>query len=181
MLVCACGLIIFNFGGRCMTFGGGIFDKAEFVAAGPALTEAKDAGELAKSGEMIMSRTVLDLIEDLGPDVTQVAADRCAAEELESNEFYILKTLKRKPQLPTITVRQACLLRLSQCDNAEVEEAMRRFVPHSICACVDYGQSPKEAEECRRVTIMFIRLLDIQVIIRIRRFAQGTFSCIHSL
>ena len=39
---------------------------------------------------------------------------------------------------------------------------MRRFVPHSICACVDYGQSPKEAEECRRVTIMFVRLLDIQ-------------------
>lgn len=32
---------------------------------------------------------------------------------------------------------------------------------HQICACVDYGQSPKEAEECRRVTIMFIRLLDV--------------------
>ena len=31
-----------------------------------------------------------------------------------------------------------------------------------ICACVDYGQSPKEAEECRKVTIMFIRLLDAE-------------------
>jgi hypothetical protein len=46
---------------RCMTYGGGIYDKAEFVVAGPALTEAKDAGELAKSGEMIMSKTVLDV------------------------------------------------------------------------------------------------------------------------
>lgn len=39
---------------------------------------------------------------------------------------------------------------------------MRRFVPHSISACVDSGQSPKEAEECRRVTIVFIRILDIE-------------------
>jgi hypothetical protein len=46
--------------------------------------------------------------------------------------------------------------------SGDVEEAMRRFVPHSIMACVDSGQSPKEAEECRRVTIMFIRVLDIQ-------------------
>ena len=44
-----------------MTYGGGIYDKAEFVVAGPALTEAKDAGELAKSGEMIMSKTVFDV------------------------------------------------------------------------------------------------------------------------
>ena len=39
---------------------------------------------------------------------------------------------------------------------------MRRFVPHSIASCVDSGQSPKEAEECRRVTIMFIRVLDVE-------------------
>jgi len=46
--------------------------------------------------------------------------------------------------------------------SGDVEEAIRRFVPHSITACVDSGQSPKEAEECRRVTIMFIRVLDFE-------------------
>ena len=53
---------------------------------------------------------------------------------------------------------------LAKVDNSSgnVDEAMRRFVPHSISACVDSGQSPKEAEECRRVTIMFIRILDIE-------------------
>jgi len=43
---------------RCMTYGGD-FDKAEFVVAGPALTEAKDCGELAKCGEAIISSSVL--------------------------------------------------------------------------------------------------------------------------
>jgi hypothetical protein len=53
---------------------------------------------------------------------------------------------------------------LQKVDNSsgDVEEAMRCFVPHSIMACVDSGQSPKEAEECRRVTIMFIRVLDME-------------------
>jgi len=147
---------------RAMTYGGGVYDKAEFVAAGPGLTEAKDAGELAKMGEMVISRTVLDLCQDLGPKVEKVPPEKLAAEGLEGFEFYVLNSLQQTPALPSITMRQECLMRLSKCDNADVQEAMRRFVPHSISACVDYGQSPKEAEECRRVTIMFIRLLDIQ-------------------
>lgn len=39
---------------------------------------------------------------------------------------------------------------------------MRRFVSHSLAACVDSGQRPKEAEKGCRVGIMYIRLVDIE-------------------
>uniref|UniRef100_A0A7S0EZP1 Guanylate cyclase domain-containing protein n=1 Tax=Hanusia phi TaxID=3032 RepID=A0A7S0EZP1_9CRYP len=147
---------------RCMTFGGE-FDKAEFVAAGPALTEAKDCGELAKCGEAVISETVFGLCKCLSPDVAQIGQSRMAGVDgLGETNYYVLRSLKEQPQMPEVTARQALLNRLRNCDSGEVEEAMRRFVPHSISACVDSGQSPKEAEESRRVTIMFIRLLDIE-------------------
>ncbi len=48
---------------------------------------------------------------------------------------YIHTAIERTPTMPAITMRQECLLRLSRCDNSLVEEAMRRFVPHSVCMC----------------------------------------------
>ncbi len=43
--------------------------------------------------------------------------------------------------------------------HAYIYTHIHTYIHTQICACVDYGQSPKEAEECRKVTIMFIRLL----------------------
>lgn len=245
---------------RCMTYGGE-FDKAEFVVAGPALTEAKDCGELAKCGEAIISSSVLKYSMPCEPKMTKLDKTRVASvDDLDSAEFYVLHALGKPPVLPPVTARQTMLdgtclslprvstlsiqvrvvvcsqtpfkptssrshrhistrptitasqdtpsihltlpslttlfccpflcsptpyppsssprslsfsvdlgggmdgAALQQVDNSsgDVEEAMRRFVPHSISACVDSGQSPKEAEECRRVTIMFIRILDIE-------------------
>ena len=149
---------------RCMTYGGQ-FDKAEFVVAGPALTEAKDCGELAKCGEAIISSSVLQYSTPCGPSTTKLDSKRVASvDDLDSAEFYVLHALAKPPVLTPITARQTMLNALQKVDNSsgDVEEAMRRFVPHSISACVDSGQSPKEAEECRRVTIMFIRVLDME-------------------
>ena len=81
----------------------------------------------------------------------------------QSNVFSQFNQLSQSRQISQVTQRNQSN-QLNKVDNSsgEVQEAMRRFVPHSISSCVDSGQSPKEAEECRRVTIMFIRVLDME-------------------
>jgi hypothetical protein len=171
--------------------------QAEFVVAGPALTEAKDCGELAQCGEAIISQSVRDLCAACRPQTEEVSSALVASVDgLAADTFFVLKALDAPPVLPTQLLRADTYTALRQCDtpppppsrtnwtrlvpppvltghvsslshrcdnsNGQVEESMRRFVPHSISACIDSGQSPKEAEECRRVTIMFIRLLDYE-------------------
>ena len=94
---------------RCMTYGGQ-FDKAEFVAAGPALTEAKDCGELAKCGEAIISSSVLKYAMPCEPSVTKLEKSRVASvDDLDSAEFYVLNALGKPPVMPAVTARQTML------------------------------------------------------------------------
>ena len=94
---------------RCMTYGGE-FDKAEFVAAGPALTEAKDCGELAKCGEAIISTSVLKYAMPCDPVATKLDKSRVAGvDDLDSVDFYVLKSLGKPPLLPPVTSRQSQL------------------------------------------------------------------------
>jgi class 3 adenylate cyclase len=94
---------------RCMTFGGQ-FDKAEFVAAGPALTEAKDCGELAKCGEAIISSSVLKYAMPCEPSVTKLDTKRVeSVDDLDSAEFYVLNGLGKPPMMPAVTARQTML------------------------------------------------------------------------
>ena len=102
--------IVVGAGGiRCMTFGGQ-FDKAEFVAAGPALTEAKDCGELAKCGEAIISSSVLKYAMPCEPSVTKLDTKRVeSVDDLDSAEFYVLNGLGKPPMMPAVTARQTML------------------------------------------------------------------------
>jgi class 3 adenylate cyclase len=94
---------------RCMTYGGE-YDKAEFVVAGPALTEAKDCGELAKCGEAIISSSVLKYAAPCEPTAIKLDSSRVSSvDDLDSAEFYVLKSFAKPPLLPEITDRQTML------------------------------------------------------------------------
>lgn len=94
---------------RCMTYGGA-FDKAEFVVAGPALTEAKDCGELAKCGEAIISSNVLKYAMPCEPTMSKLESSRVASvDDLDSAEFYVLHSLAKPPEMDAVTYRQTML------------------------------------------------------------------------
>ena len=124
---------------RCMTYGGE-FDKAEFVVAGPALTEAKDCGELAKCGEAIISSSVLKYSMPCEPSMTKLDKTRVATvDDLESAEFYVLHALAKPPVLPSVTARQTML-------NGAPPLALSCVCIHHIAAvCVSQGNLYRQA------------------------------------
>ncbi|PDW03795.1 AAA family ATPase [Candidatus Viridilinea mediisalina] len=118
---------------------GGVFGRWELLIAGEAVKQAGQAEAEARSGEVV-----------LAPLAWRLVQDGCVGEVLPSGalrlngltDYLPMRALALPPIVPPMA------------------DALRAFVPKAILAHTDAGQTDWLAEQ-RRITVLFVRLLDL--------------------
>jgi class 3 adenylate cyclase/predicted ATPase len=118
---------------------GGVYDRWEFVITGPPLSQVSQAKAHAQPSEVIVS-----------PEAWALLQSHCIGQPLVDG-YVRLEAMESKLDQPVGT---------SQVLPAEVETALRAYIPGAILARLAAGQSGWLAE-LRRVTVLFINLPDL--------------------
>lgn len=119
---------------------GGMYGRWEFVVTGTPLIQMSRAERAAQPGQVVLSPEAWDLVRD-----------RCAGQPIADDAIRLDAVHARVPllnaDLPDLTPAMSA--------------AMRAFIPAAILARLNAGQTEWIAE-LRRVTIIFINLLNTQ-------------------
>ncbi len=118
---------------------GGVFDRWEFLVAGPPLAQVGAANAHAAAGETIVSS-----------DAWALVAERCTGEAAPGGNVKL--EVVREPAAP--------VARTPVVVPEERAAALRAFIPAAIRNRLDAGQSDWLAE-LRRLTVLFVNLPDL--------------------
>jgi predicted ATPase/class 3 adenylate cyclase len=118
---------------------GGVYGRWEFVITGPPLSQVSQAEAHAQPGEVIASAEVWALLQP-----------QCTGQPL--TQGYVRLQAMEPILDPSVRTHQVL--------SAEVETALRAYIPGAILARLAAGQSGWLAE-LRRVTVLFINLPDL--------------------
>src|SRR5262249_2743625 len=118
---------------------GGVYGRWEVVITGPPLSQVSQAQAHAQPSEVIVS-----------PQVWALLQSYCIGQHM-LDDYVRLEAMELKLDQP---------VRRSQVLGAEVETALRAYIPGAILARLAAGQSGWLAE-LRRVTVLFINLPDL--------------------
>ncbi|MEP7199924.1 MAG: adenylate/guanylate cyclase domain-containing protein, partial [Chloroflexota bacterium] len=118
---------------------GGVFQRWVFLLSGAPLAQVSAAEQQARPGQVILS-----------PEATQLIRDDCALNVLPdgSAQLEAVRAMLAPRPLASIPL------------SAEMESALRAYIPIALLARVTAGQSQWLAE-LRRVTVLFINLPDL--------------------
>jgi predicted ATPase/class 3 adenylate cyclase len=118
---------------------GGVYGRWELVITGSPLSQVSQAEAHAQPSEVIVS-----------PEAWALLQSHCIGQPLV-DDYVRLEAMEPKPDQPVVR---------SQALPAEVETAIRAYIPGAILARLAAGQSGWLAE-LRRVTVLFINLPDL--------------------
>lgn len=118
---------------------GGVFGRWELLIAGAAVEETGQAEAEARSGEVLLTPLAWRLVQD-GCFGTLLPSGALRLQGL--TDYLPMRALTPPPVVPLMAA------------------ALRAFVPKAILARTDAGQTAWLAEQ-RRITVLFVRLLDL--------------------
>lgn len=128
---------------------GGLMNRWEFCAAGPPLEEVAVAEPLAKSGEVVVSPSVLRAFEGCGFLVAPLAAN-------DQHPGYMLLVGKSSGS-------EALPHELEGCDAADAARdfsldklLVERYVPRAILRLLRVSESPELLAEMRQISVIFL-------------------------
>ena len=118
-------------------FVGGVQENWEFFVAGNPIQQMADAGEEAKSGEVIISAEDYELVRNT------------ISGSLKPSGNFLVTSISN---MPSFSKRQA--INIPQ----TLENSLLTFIPKLVRRRVEAGQSAEWINEYRRVFIMFVKL-----------------------
>ncbi|KAK3285553.1 hypothetical protein CYMTET_6848 [Cymbomonas tetramitiformis] len=136
---------------------GGVFDRYEYVIAGPPLAQISIAEPLAKSGETVLSEDAFCWIRD---DVKE-------GDQLERLDYHRVVAFSDKWTFSS--VKATAVPTSDQCPlnphtmTAEDIDVIRRFIPNSVFKKIEDPNGTAQANEMRVVTILFLQVSGVDV------------------
>jgi class 3 adenylate cyclase len=134
---------------------GGVFKRAEYLAAGDPLKQAFESEHHAtEGGKCIISKQMHDRIQGFF-DFEQIIEEE--GHRSENGPFYYVKEVRKGKQ---VQMRADALLisnNLKPSDIEEIRPALKSYLPAAVVPYVDIEQE-SWASELRKVTVLFINL-----------------------
>lgn len=130
---------------------GGVFQRAEYLPAGPPLTQAFECEHLATGGGVvIVSRQVWEKCFDYFE-----FADLPGHHEGENSPFYFVKKVKK-----SVKMKADALLMKNNAKPSDIEAIrsfLKSYIPAAVVPYIEIDQE-KWSPELRRLTVMFVNL-----------------------